>query len=121
MRTAKGKFLGGARPGSGRKPKTEDKKTVSVYLRPDQYGRLREAAKAASKSSSALITEAIEKYLNDEIMGDEISYEGYQVLVKEDKENWHIDFQAGLGAGIYPKDSFTLDQALAEQLNIHKQ
>jgi hypothetical protein len=64
MKTAKGKILGGARPGSGRKPRTEDKKTVSAYLKPELHRRLRDAAKAEGKSSSALITEAIEKYLN---------------------------------------------------------
>jgi predicted DNA-binding protein len=119
MKTAKGKILGGARPGSGRKPRTEDKKTVSAYLKPELHRRLRDAAKAEGKSSSALITEAIEKYLNYKIMG-EISYAGYQVLVREDKENWYVDFQTGLGEGIYPKDSFSLKQALKDQMNIYK-
>lgn len=64
--------------------------------------------------------EAIEKYLNDKIMG-EISYAGYQVLVREDKENWYVDFQTGLGEGIYPKDSFSLEQALKDQMNIYNE
>lgn len=61
------KKLGGARPGSGRKPRTEDKKTVSAYLRPDQYRRLREAAEAEDKSASAFIIDAIECYLNNKL------------------------------------------------------
>ena len=121
MKTAKGKILGGARPGSGRKPGTENKKAVTAYLKPEQHRRLLDAAKAQGKSSSALITEAIEKYLNDKIMGQEISYEGYQVLVREDNENWYVDFQTGLGEGIYPKDSFSLEQALKDQMNIYNE
>ena len=90
-------------------------------MKPEQHRRLLDAAKAQGKSSSALITEAIEKYLNDKIMGQEISYEGYQVLVREDNENWYVDFQTGLGEGIYPKDSFSLEQALKDQMNIYNE
>ena len=47
--------------------------------------------------------------------------EGYQVHVREDEENWYIDFQTGLGEGIYPKDSFSLEQALKDQMNIYNE
>jgi hypothetical protein len=73
-----------------------------------------------AKIESALCTKAIEKYLNDKIMR-EISYAGYQVLVREDEENWYVDFQTGLGEGIYSKDSFSLEQALKDQMNIYNE
>ena len=65
--------------------------------------------------------ETEEDNTNDKIMGEEISYEGYQVHVREDEENWYIDFQTGLGEGIYPKDSFSLEQALKDQMNIYNE
>jgi hypothetical protein len=72
-----------------------------------------------AKIESALCTKAIEN-LNDKIMR-EISYEGYQVLVREDEENWYVDCQTGLGEGIYSKDSFSLEQALKDQMNIYNE
>lgn len=48
----------------------------------------------------------------------EIQYAGYNVIVKEDSENYYIDFRTGLGEGIYPKSDWTLDKALEDQANI---
>lgn len=53
-----------------------------------------------------------------------IDYKGhdghmYNVKVREDNENWYIDFQTGLGEGIYPKADFSLDRALEDQDHIY--
>jgi hypothetical protein len=37
------------------------------------------------------------------------------------KENWYVDCQTGLGEGIYSKDSFSLEQALKDQMNIYNE
>ncbi len=44
-----------------------------------------------------------------------IEYEGYNVTIKEDDENYYIDFNTGLGKGIYPKKDWTLARALYHQ------
>lgn len=48
----------------------------------------------------------------------EITYEGYNVSVVEDDENYYIDFHTGLGEGIYPKADWTLESALEDQAEI---
>lgn len=42
----------------------------------------------------------------------------YNVIVREDEKNFYIDFQAGLGEGIYPKADWTLEKAIEDQANI---
>ena len=42
----------------------------------------------------------------------------YDVIVREDEKNWYVDFQTGLGEGIYPKEDFTLEKAIEDQSNI---
>lgn len=51
----------------------------------------------------------------------EIEYAGYSVIVKEDAENFYIDFRTGLGEGIYPKSDWTLEAALNDQANIYNE
>nr|DAQ22548.1 MAG TPA: hypothetical protein [Bacteriophage sp.] len=51
----------------------------------------------------------------------EIEYAGYSVIVKEDAENFYIDFRTGLGEGIYPKSDWTLETALNDQANIYNE
>ena len=36
-------------------------------------------------------------------MEKDIKYNGYIVTVKEDEENYYINFNTGLGEAIYPK------------------
>lgn len=51
----------------------------------------------------------------------EIKYEDYWVNVREDWQNYYIEFQDGDREGVYPKDSFTLGQALDAQLSSKKE
>lgn len=48
----------------------------------------------------------------------EMNYFGYCVTIKEDNEYFYIDFNTGLGEGLYPKADWTLESALKDQLNI---
>lgn len=48
-----------------------------------------------------------------------INYEGYNVTVKEDDNNYYIDFNTGLGEGIYPKEDWTLGNALYDQAHVY--
>lgn len=45
----------------------------------------------------------------------EKDYYGYNVTVKEDKENYYIDFNVGDGVGVYAKEDWSLDAALYDQ------
>lgn len=42
----------------------------------------------------------------------------YEVSVREDSENWYVNFNTGLGEGIYPKEDFTLEKAIEDQDHI---
>ena len=42
----------------------------------------------------------------------------YNVSVREDEKNFYIDFQTGLGEGIYPKADWTLEKAIKDQDHI---
>lgn len=48
-------------------------------------------------------------------MEKDINYNGYIVTVKEDEENYYINFNTGLGEAIYPKSDWTLEKALYDQ------
>lgn len=48
-----------------------------------------------------------------------INYDGYDATIKEDNENYYIDFNTGLGEGIYPKEDWTLKNALHDQAHIY--
>jgi hypothetical protein len=46
----------------------------------------------------------------------DIFVEGFEnAIISEDSENWYVDLRTGLGEGIYPKDSFTLERAIEDQ------
>lgn len=61
------------------------------------------------------------KEQNMERIIDYKSYDGrtYSVKVREDEKNWYVDFQTGLGEGIYPKEDFTLEKAIEDQDHIY--
>lgn len=42
----------------------------------------------------------------------------YEVAVREDNDNFYINFNTGLGEGIYPKADWTLERAIEDQANI---
>lgn len=49
----------------------------------------------------------------------DVQVEGFEnSVISEDSENWYVDLRTGLGEGIYPKDSFSLDEAINDQVNI---
>lgn len=41
------------------------------------------------------------------------------ILILQDCENYYIDLNYGLGFGEYPKDSFTLQEAIDDACNDH--
>lgn len=45
-------------------------------------------------------------------------YKGTTVYTREDEDNYYVDFNTGLGEGIYPKADWTLDKAIEDQYNI---
>ncbi len=55
-----------------------------------------------------------------------ISYKGhdgrtYNISIHEDKDYWYVDFNTGLGEGMYPKADFTLEQAIEDQDHIFEE
>ena len=49
---------------------------------------------------------------------EEYKVEGYpQAKVRDDNESWYINLNTGLGEAEYPKEQFTLDEAVADQVN----
>ena len=53
--------------------------------------------------------------------GQDIRHNGTDITVREDGENFYIDFNTGLGGGIYPKTDWTLEKAIKDQENIYKE
>lgn len=53
--------------------------------------------------------------------GQDINYNGTDITVREDEENFYVDFNTGLGTGIYPKTDWTLEKAIKDQENIYKE
>ena len=53
--------------------------------------------------------------------GQDISHNGTDITVREDGENFYIDFNTGLGGGNYPKTDWTLEKAIKDQENIYKE
>ena len=53
--------------------------------------------------------------------GQDISHNGTDITVREDGENFYVDFNTGLGGGIYPKIDWTLEKAIKDQENIYKE
>ena len=58
------------------------------------------------------------KLKNTSMKEFEMNYCGYCVTIKEDNEYFYIDFNTGLGEGLYQKADWTLESALKDQLNI---
>lgn len=50
--------------------------------------------------------------------GQELNYEGYIITVREDSKNFYVNFNTGLGEGIYPKEDWTLTNAIKDQANL---
>lgn len=53
--------------------------------------------------------------------GQDIEHNGHNVTVREDAENYYVNFNTGLGDGIYPKTDWTLDKAINDQEKICKE
>ena len=53
--------------------------------------------------------------------GQDINYNDTYITVREDGENFYVDFNTGLGEGIYPKADWTLEKAINDQENIYKE
>ena len=53
--------------------------------------------------------------------GQDFNYNGTDITVREDSENFFVDFNTGLGEGIYPKADWTLEKAIRDQENIYKE
>lgn len=51
----------------------------------------------------------------------EREYKGFNVTIAEDNQFYYINFNTGLGDGIYEKSDWTLDAALEDQANIYKE
>lgn len=51
--------------------------------------------------------------------GVDMDYKGRDITVREDAENYHVDFCTGLGEGIYPKADWDLAPAIDDQANIY--
>lgn len=48
-----------------------------------------------------------------------MDYKGRDITVREDAENYYVDFCTGLGEGIYPKTDWDLAPAIDDQANIY--
>lgn len=44
--------------------------------------------------------------------GQDIKHNGRKLTVREDGENWYVNFYAGLGEGVYPKKDWTFEKAI---------
>lgn len=66
----------------------------------------------------SLTSNGFEVFHND---GQDINYNGTDITVREDDENFYVDFNTGLGEGIYPKADWTLEKAIKDQENIYKE
>lgn len=53
--------------------------------------------------------------------GQDINHNGKDITVREDGDNYYVDFNTGLGEGIYPKADWTLEKAIKDQENIYKE
>ena len=53
--------------------------------------------------------------------GQDINHNGTDITVREDSDNFYVDFNTGLGEGIYPKEDWTLEKAIEDQENVYKE
>lgn len=52
--------------------------------------------------------------------GQDINHNGIDITVREDGDNYYVNFHTGLDEGIYPKTDWTLEKAIKDQENIYK-
>lgn len=52
---------------------------------------------------------------------EEREYNGFKVTIAEDNQFYYINFNTGLGDGIYDKTEWKLDAALENQANLYKE
>lgn len=45
----------------------------------------------------------------------------YNISIHEDKDYWYVNFNTGLGEGMYPKADFTLEEAIGDQDHIFEE
>ena len=50
--------------------------------------------------------------------GQDVHQDGYIITVREDSKNFYVNFNTGLGEGIYPKEDWTLTNAIKDQANL---
>ena len=53
--------------------------------------------------------------------GQDINYNDTDITVREDGDNYYLNFNPGLGEGIYTKADWTLEKAIKDQENIYKE
>ncbi len=49
------------------------------------------------------------------------NYNGFEVEVREDSENYYVNFGTGAGEGIYPKSDWSLEAAMEDQLKLDQE
>ena len=52
--------------------------------------------------------------------GQDINYNGIDITVREDGDNYYVNFNTGLGEAIYPKADWTLEKAIEDEANVDK-
>ena len=67
----------------------------------------------AADSAGLKILEVMKEYTKN--------YNGFEVEVREDSENYYVDFGTGAGEGIYPKSDWTLEAAMGDQLKLDQE
>lgn len=75
----------------------------------EDFAKLKEVAPAAFDGNDIVV------------IAEHIDCDGYDVRVREDADNYYVDFQTGLGEGIYPKNDWTLKNALYDQEHIYEE
>jgi hypothetical protein len=66
----------------------------------------------------SLTSNGFEVFQNE---GIDVERNGTDITVREDRDNYYVNFNTGLGDGIYPKADWTLEKAIDDQENIYKE
>lgn len=53
--------------------------------------------------------------------GQNVNHNGTDITLREDGDNYYVNFHTGLDEGIYPKADWTLEKAIKDQENIYKE
>ena len=67
----------------------------------------------AAVSAGLKILEVMKEYTKN--------YNGFEVEVREDSENYYVNFGTGAGEGIYPKSDWSLEAAMGDQLKLDQE